>query len=160
MQLDNKDIVKEIHKFFKSNDRTLSVVESCTGGLLSNLITDLPGASDFFDSGIVTYSIESKSELVSVQSTTIIKEGTVSEETARQMAEGLRRLRRTDFALSVTGNLGPSTLEGKDVGLVYFAASSSGGTYSKGMRFTGTRKQIKKQAALYALHFLHNVTDL
>jgi PncC family amidohydrolase len=160
MQSDNKDIVKEIHKFFKSNDRTLSVAESCTGGLISSLITDVPGASDFFDSGIVTYSNESKSNLVSVQSTTLIKDGAVSEEAARQMAEGIRRLCKTDYALSVTGNLGPSALEGKDVGLVYFAASTSGGTYSKGMRFSGTRKQIKKQAAVYALHFLRNVTDL
>jgi PncC family amidohydrolase len=84
----------------------------------------------------------------------------MSEEAARQMAEGIRRLCKTDYALSVTGNLGPSALEGKDVGLVYFAASTSGGTYSKGMRFSGTRKQIKKQAAVYALHFLRNVTDL
>jgi nicotinamide mononucleotide (NMN) deamidase PncC len=128
MQPDNKDIIKELHKFFKSNDLTLSVVESCTGGLISSMITDLPGASDYFDSGIVT--------------------------------EGTRRLRKTDHSLSVTGNLGPSALEGKDVGLVYFAATSSGGTYSKGMRFSGTRKQIKRQAALYALQFLHDVTDL
>jgi PncC family amidohydrolase len=160
MQPDNKDIIKELHKFFKSNDLTLSVVESCTGGLISSMITDLPGASDYFDSGIVTYSIGSKSDLVSVQSTTLIKDGSVSEETARQMAEGTRRLRKTDHSLSVTGNLGPSALEGKDVGLVYFAATSSGGTYSKGMRFSGTRKQIKRQAALYALQFLHDVTDL
>ena len=160
MQPDNKDIIKEIHKFFKSNNFTLSVVESCTGGLIASLITDLPGASDFFDSGIVTYSDGSKSDLVSVQSTTLIKDGSVSEETARQMAEGTRRLRKTDYSLSVTGNLGPSALEGKDVGLVYFAVTSTGGTYSKGMRFSGTRKQIKRQAASYALQFLHHVTNL
>ena len=160
MQPDNKNIIKEIHNFFKRKDLTLSVAESCTGGLITSLITDLPGASDFFDSGITTYSDGSKSDLISVQSTTLIKDGSVSEKTARQMAEGIRRLRKTDYSLSVTGNLGPTAIEGKDVGLVYFAATSSGGTYSKEMTFSGTRKQIKRQAASYALQFLNHVTDL
>jgi nicotinamide-nucleotide amidase len=160
MQYPDKSILNEIHLFFKKEQLVLSVVESCSGGLIASLITDIPGASGFFDSGIVAYSNESKTNLVSVKSTTLIKQGVISEETARQMAEGMRRLRKTDYTLSITGNLGPSALEEKDVGLVYFAVSSQDGTVSKEMRFTGTRKRIKKLAAWHALNFLHQVLPL
>lgn len=160
MQYPDKSVLNQIHSFFKKAQLSLSVVESCTGGLIACLITDVPGASGFFDSGIVSYSNESKTDLVSVKSTTIIRKGVISEDTARQMAEGMKRLRKTDYSLSTTGNLGPSALDNKDSGLVYFAVATPHGTFSKGMRFTGSRKQIKKQASWYGLNFLRQVLTL
>lgn len=157
MQYPDKNILIQIHSFFKKEHVTLSIAESCTGGLIASLITDIPGASEFFDSAIVTYSIESKTNLISVKRTTIIKKGAISEETARQMAEGIKRLRKTDYSLSVTGNLGPSVMEHKDRGLVYFAVATPNEIFSKGMQFMGSRKQIKKLAAWNGLNFLSQV---
>ncbi|GBE31875.1 nicotinamide-nucleotide amidohydrolase PncC [bacterium BMS3Bbin05] len=154
MQSADKNIVKQIHAFFRREHLTLSVAESCTGGMVANMITDLPGASGFFDTGIITYSNKSKTDMLSVKYTTIIKEGAVSEETARQMADGIRRIRNTDVSLSVTGNLGPSALEEKDIGLVYYAVSSKKGTFPGSMVFSGPRRQVKKQASIYGLGFL------
>jgi PncC family amidohydrolase len=158
MHYPDKKILKKIHLLFTTEHLTLSVVESCTGGLIASLITDIPGASNFFDAGIIAYSNDAKKKLVSVEGKTIVNSGAISEDTARQMAMGMKQLRKTDYSLSTTGNLGPSGLENKDIGLVYFAVASPHGIFSKGMRFTGTRWQIKKHAAWEGLLFLLQVT--
>lgn len=159
MRLSDKSVLKHIHDFFKKENLSLSVAESCTGGLVASMITDLPGASEFFDSGVVTYSNESKMDMVSVKRTIIEKEGAVSEETARGMAEGVRKRRKTAFALSVTGNLGPSALEDKGVGLIFLAVSSPAGTFSRAVRLSGSRTTIKRQAAIAGLRFLLEVVS-
>lgn len=137
----------------------LSVAESCTGGLISHLLTNLPGASLFLDSSVVSYSNESKIKLLGIRASLIKKYGSVSEETARAMAIAIREKRRTDFSLSITGNLGPEPIEGKRVGLVYMAVDWQKDTSSRGMIFEGEREEIKYQAALASLRFLSEVLE-
>jgi len=151
--------VERIHKDFKSSWKRLCIAESCTGGLISHLITNLPGASLFFDSSVVSYSSESKIRLLGVKRSLIRKHGAVSEEVAQAMAVSVRRRRGTDFALAITGNLGPEPMEGKKAGLVYMAVDFEKETVSRGMVFEGGREDIKLQAALASLRFLAEVTE-
>lgn len=155
-----KEILKEIHSIFKASRKRLSVAESCTGGLIGHLITSLPGASLFFDSSVVSYSIDSKIKLLGVKRSLIKQYGAVSEETAIAMAKGIRNKRKTDFSLSITGNLGPEPMEGKKVGLIYTAVDWEEGTESKGMIYDGDREEIKLKAATGALQFLLEVARL
>ncbi len=153
------DVIKRVHKIFKKRGFTLSVAESCTGGLISHYITILPGASKFFEAGVVSYSAEAKKKILGISPEIISKHEVVSEETAREMAEKMRSLARTDFSLSTTGNLGPDVLEGKDVGLVYTAVSMYGKTFVKELRFKGERQEIKERAAVSALEFLLEIME-
>jgi PncC family amidohydrolase len=153
------DVIKEVHKIFKKRGLTLSVAESCTGGLISHYITVLPGASSFFEAGVVTYSAEAKKKILGISPSTIKKYGVVSENTAGEMAENVRSLTGTDYALSTTGNLGPDVLEGKEKGLVYIAVSKIGQTISKEFRLTGDREENKEAASLSALNLLIEVLE-
>lgn len=139
---------------------SLSVAESCTGGLISNSITDIPGASSFFKAGLITYSTESKRTILGVQEATIRKWGVVSEETALEMAVCTRNLTKTDFSVATTGNLGPDALEGKDVGIVYIAVGSGGGSFSRKFSLGGDRLENKIAATVSALKLLLEVIDL
>jgi PncC family amidohydrolase len=147
-------VIERVHEIFKEKGLTLSVAESCTGGLVTHLITFLPGASKFFEAGVVSYSAEAKREILGVSSDIISLYGVVSDQAAREMAEKVRALTGTDFALSTTGNLGPDVLEGKEKGLIYTAVSKKGKTFSREMRLTGDREENKEEAALSALKFL------
>jgi PncC family amidohydrolase len=147
-------VIERVHEIFKEKGLTLSVAESCTGGLVTHFITFLPGASKFFEAGVVSYSAEAKREILGVSSDIISLYGVVSDQTAREMAEKVRALTGTDFALSTTGNLGPDVLEGKEKGLIYTAVSKKGKTFSREMRLTGDREENKEEAALSALKFL------
>jgi PncC family amidohydrolase len=148
------EYIERVHEFFKKNGLTLSVAESCTGGLISHYITMLPGASTFFESGVISYSAGAKQKILGISSETISKFGIVSEETAKEMSEKMRALTKTDFSLSTTGNLGPDVLEGKEKGLIYIAVSKKEGVFSKQIRETGTREENKERATLRALKFL------
>ena len=152
-------VMQKVHELFKKKGLSLSVAESCTGGLISHYITVLPGASNFFEAGVVSYSAEMKKEILDVSSAIISKYGVVSQETAREMAEKIRTLTKTDFSVSTTGNLGPDVLEGKEKGLVYIAVSKEGMTFSKELRLTGNREENKEDAALETLRFLVEITD-
>ncbi len=148
------EVIEKVHEIFKEKGLTLSVAESCTGGLISHYITTLPGASTFFNGGVVTYSIDFKERFLGISSEIISTHGAVSEETAREMAERIRIIAKTDYSLSTTGNLGPDVLEGKEKGLVYIAVSREGSTFSRELRLTGDREENKEEAALSALKFL------
>jgi len=153
------DVIRKVHELFKKKGLTLSVAESCTGGLISHYITTLPGASKFFQAGVVSYSAEAKKKIFGISSEIISKHGVVSEETAKEMAEKLRTLTGTDYSLSTTGNLGPDVLEGKERGLIYTAVSKEGRTFSKELRLKGGREENKKEASLSALNFLIEVLE-
>jgi len=104
---------------------TLSVAESCTGGLLGHRITDVPGSSGYFEGGIIAYSYEAKERLLNVHHSTLYQRGAVSPETALEMARGARTALGTDIGLSVTGIAGPGGgMLDKPVGLVYIALSA------------------------------------
>ncbi|MBI5847075.1 MAG: CinA family protein [Nitrospirae bacterium] len=146
-----------IQNIFKEKGLTLSVAESCTGGLICHNLTAVPGASSFLQAGIVTYSAESKKRLLGISQKTFSAHGIISEETARQMAERVRTLTKTDIAISTTGNLGPDVLESKPRGLVFVAVSSKKGMAAKKLQLKGTRGEIKEKAVLSALKFLAEV---
>ena len=152
--------IERVHKFFKKNGLTLSVAESCTGGLISHYMTALPGASAFFEAGVITYSAEAKQNILRVSSETISKFGTVSEETAKEMSEKMRALTKTDVSLSTTGNLGPEVLEEKEKGLIYIAVSKKEGVFSRQIKATGTREENKESASLRALKFLVEIMEI
>lgn len=149
-------IIRDVHELFTGKGLKLSVAESCTGGLVSHYITWFPGASRFFEAGVVTYSVSAKEKILGVSSETIASRGAVSRETAQEMAEKVRLLTQTDYGLSTTGNLGPDVLEGKERGLVYVGISKEGKTIVKELQLKGVRARNKEEAALLSLRFLRD----
>ncbi len=136
------------------NNITIATAESCTGGLISEMLTDVPGISKVFMGGAVTYSNEAKMEYLGVKEQTLKAYGAVSRETAAEMAEGIRKRLKTDIGISVTGIAGPGGgTDEKPVGLVYVGLSGDGGTITKELRLSGNRKKIRTITAL-------NVFDL
>src|SRR3989304_1406390 len=113
-----------IGRLFRKRGWRLSIAESCTGGLIGHRITNVPGSSDYFDGGVITYSNDAKIELLKVPEETIATYGAVSRQTAVAMAEGIRKLRGIEVGIGVTGIAGPAGgTEAKPVGLVYIALS-------------------------------------
>ncbi|HXX58860.1 MAG TPA: CinA family protein [Thermodesulfovibrionales bacterium] len=160
MESTDRDLVERIHASFKGSGLRLSVAESCTGGFISHLLTTLPGASLFFDSSVVSYSASSKVEILGIRKSLIRNHGAVSDEVARAMAVAIRKKRKTDYSLAITGNLGPEPMEDKKIGLVYIAVDREAETVSRGMLFDGEREEIKKKAALSALELLREVVEV
>lgn len=154
----SEHIIK-VHNIFKEKRFTLSVAESCTGGLISHYITSFPGASEFFIAGLVVYSAEMKKKLLHIPSKVIEKFGVVSYQTAKEMAERVRKITLTDFSVSTTGNLGPDVLEGKEKGLVYVAVSRKNHTFVKEYIFKGNRRQNKENAVIKALELLIEIVS-
>lgn len=134
---------------------TLSVAESCTGGLIGHRLTNVPGSSDYFEGGVVSYSNELKKKLLGVREETLKTYGAVSAETAKEMARGVCRHTRSDLGLAVTGIAGPEggTAE-KPVGTVYIGLSRGDETVSTGYRFSGNRGQVKRHSATMALDWI------
>ncbi len=154
MQDDIETTIRLVHDYFINSNYTLSVAESCTGGLICSLLTDFPGASRFLKGGVVTYWSESKIEVLGVSHKTINLKGAISSETAIEMAEKVRILFSSDYGLSITGNLGPDTIEGKELGLVYIGVSKRGRNGVIQTTLSGDRLQNKMSSALLALKFL------
>jgi PncC family amidohydrolase len=159
MDRETLKVIKKVHEIFKKKGLTLSVAESCTGGLISHYITILPGASNFFEGGIVSYSVKAKRKILGIPRRVIEKYGVVSEETAKEMAKRIRLLTHTDYSVSTTGNLGPDVLEGKELGLIYIAVSRKGHVFSKELRLKGDREDNKEMSSLSALRFLLKVVE-
>jgi PncC family amidohydrolase len=130
---------------------TLSTAESCTGGTIASMITEVVGSSAYFEGSVVSYAVEVKERLLGVD----VSEGVVSESTARQMAEGVARLLRTDCAVATTGVAGPGggTPE-TPVGTVWMAATRRGKTIAQCGHFMGDREAVILQAADAALRLL------
>jgi nicotinamide-nucleotide amidase len=133
----------------------LVVAESCTGGLISSAITDIPGSSKVFDCGFVTYSYESKNTLLGIPMETITRNGVVSPIVAELMASGALQHSHADIAVAITGIAGPGggTLE-KPVGLVFFATAYKGKVQHYERRFVGNRDEVRQQAGKFALQLL------
>jgi PncC family amidohydrolase len=133
-------------------DKTISVAETFTGGLVTDIITNVPGASRYFLGGIVSYSDRSKVKSLGVQETTIRVNGAVSEQAASEMAVGVREHFGSDYGIAITGLAGPGGASfGKPIGLVFFAFTNGKTTMVDRMEFTGDRVNIKKAAAYQVL---------
>lgn len=137
---------------------TVSVAESCTGGLVSHKLTNVPGSSSYFDGGVVAYSNEAKIKILGVPEETIQDHGAVSPETAVAMAEGVRRMRGTDIGLSTTGIAGPGGgTPSKPVGLVYIGYSDAERSLVEKHRFMRERGWNKERSAMAALDILRRI---
>jgi nicotinamide-nucleotide amidase len=137
---------------------TFGTAESCTGGLVAELMTESAGASDFFRGSIVAYANSVKTQELGVDATVLAAKGAVSTEVARAMAEGVRRALGVDVALSLTGIAGPGggTPE-KPVGLVHFAVATEDSTTDGNLVFPGTRRQVRLLSAYAGLSLVRRV---
>ncbi len=153
--IDKESLPVAVGNRLKAKKQTLSLAESCTGGLVAAMLTDIPGTSAFFKEGWVTYSNDAKLKQLGVPQEILDAHGAVSEETARFMAQGARREANTDWAISVTGIAGPDGgSPEKPVGLVYVAVAGADGTTVKQFNFHGDRQQIRIRSAKNALYSL------
>ncbi|RKZ24327.1 hypothetical protein DRQ16_00245 [bacterium] len=158
----DETLEKVVGRMLKEGGFTLACAESCTGGLLMDLITNVPGSSEYFMGGIVSYSNESKIRELGVRRESLEKHGAVSEAVAKEMAQGVRELYGTDFGLSTTGIAGPTGGTGeKPVGLVWMGISARDGTRAQRRVFKGKRRDVKEKAVYFVLNMLRKyILDL
>ncbi len=152
--IDDESLEVIVGKILKEQGATLAIMESCTGGLIANLITDISGSSEYFKGGVVSYTNEVK-VTIGVDPSLIEEHGVVSPQVAEAMAEAVRSKLGADVGLAVTGVAGPEPLEGNPPGTVYIGVSGVDGSWSSGGGFYPTgRSEIKRRAAYNALHTL------
>ena len=152
---DNSSLDEIAARLLIDSGKTLSVAESCTGGMVSSRLTDMPGISAVFDRSIVTYSNRAKMEELGVSRETLDIYGAVSEQTAREMAEGVRRISGTDIGISVTGIAGPGGgSDEKPVGLVFTALAHRDGTAVRKLDLWGSRSRIRNVTCLHVFDML------
>ena len=151
----NTALAEEVVKMLKNAGMTVTTVESCTGGLLSGTLVDVAGVSEVLNQAYVTYANGAKQSLVGVKAETLEAYGAVSEQTAREMAEGGAKAANADAALAVTGIAGPDggTAE-KPVGLVYIGCRVNGNTVVERNVFSGNRREVREQSVGAALALL------
>jgi nicotinamide-nucleotide amidase len=139
---------------------TLTAAESCTGGMVATAITDIPGSSNWFERGFVTYSNQAKTEMIGVPAEMIERHGPVSEPVARAMADGALRNSRAQVSVAITGIAGPGGgSAGKPVGMVVFGWSNRVHTVTEAVLFKGDREQIRTQASAHALRGVLTLLD-
>ncbi len=149
------NLEQEIGNLLRQKGLTLGIVESATGGLISHLITNIPGSSDYYKGAVTAYSNEVKIKVVGVKEDTINKYGAVSHQVAEEMAQGGRKILAADICLADTGIAGPNgSTPGKPVGLFYIGLSHQAETYNQKHHFQGNREQNKHRAAQAALAWL------
>ena len=136
--------MNDLVSLFTEKKLTLSCAESLTGGLFASTITSIPGVSKIFKGGVVTYWNEAKANVISVSKDTIDEYGVVSSECASEMVRGVKKLFNTDVAISFTGNAGPTSMEGKPVGLVYIGIIIKETVFTFEYMFEGDRNQIRE----------------
>ncbi len=149
---DNQTMEEVVGQILMVKDLTLSVAESCTGGLISHMLTNISGSSKYFHGGAIVYSNESKVDLLHVSPKTLENHGAVSDKTVREMASGIRKHINADLGLAVTGIAGPDggTKE-KPVGTVHVGLAAGDNIFSGKYRFWGSREQVKSNSAMMAL---------
>jgi nicotinamide-nucleotide amidase len=135
---------------------TLSIAESCTGGLINDRITNVSGSSKYFEGGMVTYSNESKAKHLGIPLDYIKKYGAVSPQVARKMAQGVRKAFNTTFGLSTTGVAGPTGgTERAPIGRVFIGIADGRRTWVRKLDLKGSRREIKRKATEKALRFFY-----
>lgn len=151
-------LINQIHRLLIKNKKTIAVAESCTGGLLSNFLTQKPGSSGYFTAGVVAYSNKAKEKILKILNKIITQKGVVSEDVTRLMANSIRKIANTDFGVGITGIAGPKGASKKlPVGTVFIAITSKNKKVCKRYLFKGRRNTIRKKAALKALELLKQI---
>jgi nicotinamide-nucleotide amidase len=157
---DDETLESAVARLLLSRHSTLALAESCTGGLLAKRLTDMPGSSEYFKEGLVTYSNESKERLLGVPHEMLAEHGAVSEPVARKMAAGARKLSGADLGLSVTGIAGPDGgTEEKPVGLVFVGLSDAEVTFAERLDLSAwarSRDAIRERSANWAFDLLRH----
>ena len=149
--------MKSLINRLKKQNKRIAVAESCTGGLAAKRITDIAGASSVFGCGVVSYTNEMKIKLLGVKPETLAEFGAVSENTACEMADGVRVLSGADIAVSVTGLAGPDgDGSGKPIGTVCIGIATEEKCYSTTFVFAGKRSEIRRMAAKMALNMAYD----
>ncbi len=154
---DNQTMEEVVAEALFVQKKTIALAESCTGGLVTSRLTDVPGASAYLIGSVVCYSNDIKEKQIGVPHKTLLEHGAVSEPTARAMAEGIRHLNQTDIGVGVTGIAGPDggTPE-KPVGTVYIAVAGKNKTTCRLCHFTGNRTTIKRLVSQAVLNEIRN----
>ncbi len=148
----------DLLELYKENGLKLATAESCTGGLLAALITDIPGSSEVFAGGFVTYSNELKTNILGVSEELLAEHGAVSADVACAMAQGTIDRTGVDYAVALTGIAGPGGgNEEKPVGMVYIAVAGKNSVMGKKNMFYGNRSQIRASAVLKAIEMLKDI---
>ncbi len=150
----------EIGDLLRSKGLTLGTVESATGGLISHLVTNVAGSSDYFKGAVVSYANETKMDVIGVKKTTLDKYGAVSSQVAEEMAKGGRKLLNVDICVADTGIAGPGgATPGKAVGLFYIGLAHKGGTFNRKHEFHGAREENKELAAETCLSWVKDYLE-
>ena len=148
-------VLNALHARLIATNQTVSVAESCTGGLLGAALTELPGSSCYFLGGIQAYANEVKEGLLGVSHETLVSFGAVSEEVASEMANGIQRLTGSDWAISTTGVAGPDGGTGeKPVGTVWISVVGCDGLFSQKLELDGDRSNVRQGSVREALSML------
>ncbi len=151
----DKTMESIVGELLKERKMTVSVAESCTGGLIGHRLTTISGSSLYFERGLIVYSNRSKVEMLGVMQQTIDSYGAVSDQTVREMAEGVKKIAKTDLGLAVTGIAGPlGESEDKPVGTVFIGLSADGKIFSAQYRFSGDRDKVKLNTSEMALDWV------
>ena len=146
------DLAARVVEALSKRGQTVATAESCTGGLLGASITAIPGSSSVYPGGVISYSCAVKARLLGVSGADLQKLGAVSEEVARQMAEGVRKTIPADWGIGITGLAGPDgDGSGKPIGLVYIAIANQNRTDCMECHFSGSRSEVRASAAQKAL---------
>lgn len=152
---DKETLEEVVGNLLKNRKKTISVAESCTGGLIGVKLTNVSGSSNYFMDGVITYSNEVKIELLKIPKEILEKYGAVSEQVAILMAEGVRKISNTDYGLSATGIAGPTGgTEEKPVGLVYIGFAHENDSFAQKFIFGGDRQAIRERTAQAALNIV------
>ena len=148
-------VAENLVELLKARGLVCATAESCTGGGVGSAITSVSGSSAVFAGGVISYSNEVKRDVLGVSAEALERYGAVSPQVAAQMADGARRLLKTDLAVSLTGIAGPDGgSDEKPVGLVWFGLSTKDGTRTEKAIFRGDRAQVRAQAVVHALGML------
>ena len=149
---------EEVGRQLIEENLTIACAESCTGGLLTSVLTDVPGSSSYVTGSVVSYANDVKSRIVGVSEESLAAYGAVSAQVAREMAEGIRRFMRTDIGVGITGIAGPGGgTADKPVGLVYIAAAMQERTLVTENHFSGTRVENKYAVVKKALMMIRSM---
>lgn len=152
---ENTSLEKAVVDILMANDLTIATAESCTGGLLAGRLTNVPGVSENFKTGVITYSNKSKRKLLGVKKPTLDKYTAISEQVAAEMARGIHNLTKADVTVATTGLAGPDGgTETQPVGLVYISCFVCGRITTKEYHFSGNRAKIREAAVAAALSLL------
>jgi len=160
MQKTTLKLLENIGNLLREKGWTISVAESCTGGLIGSLLTSVPGSSDYFLGGIIAYSDKIKIGVLSISALTLRKFGAVSEEVVGEMASGIKKLIKTDVGIAVSGIAGPTGgSEKKPVGTIALGVDIPGKIITNIVHFEGERNRIKEKAGIKVLEMLKKLLE-